>query len=162
MTYELTPGLIDVGGILVENYQRDSLATSEAKVSLGLDPTKTIKAGIGIAAINEYIVLDSGQLQLGGEIVFETDLYGVPMQLVSLYVDAPQNKNVQITIRDGGGLYVVFDQLFLRTSTPYAFPDCPLSTGATITALAVDSPAKVRLVFKPCAILPIIAPIPPR
>ncbi len=153
MTYELTPGLIDVGGILVENYQRDSLANAAAKEALGLSPDNPVKAGIGIAAVQEFFRLHTDILPIGQTHQFNIGDYATALQLVSLFVDMPKNKSLRVEVYASRGSRKVFDQVFIRTSTPYAFPDLPLGSDCFIKITPVDYEARVHLVLKPCVIL---------
>jgi len=155
MTYELTPGLIDVGGILVENYQRESLADNSAKEALGLSLDITPKAGIGIAAVEEFLVLKTNLLPVGGEQTFLVIDYAKALQLVSLIVDAPKNKSIRLQVRGSRGASGILDQVFIRTQTPYHFPPFPLDDASTIKITAVDAEARVHLVCKLCVILPV-------
>lgn len=153
MTYELTPGLIDVGGILVENYQRDSLATTAAKEAVGLDPDNPVKAGIGIAAIQEFFLLHTDLLSVGQTHQFNIGDYASALQLVSLFVDMPKNKSVRVEVYGSRGSRKIFDQVFMRTSTPYTFPALPLDSSCFIKITPVDFEARVHLVLQPCVLL---------
>ncbi len=152
MTRELTPGLIDVGGNLVENYERVTIATDEAKSRLGLDPTQEYKASIGIAAVEEYVIFREYGIPKNETRDFYLSRSQQPLRLASLYIDSPNSDVIVFEIhKDGVGK--LMDFTLIKNKTPFEFPDAPLDNDLIIKVKALDNINYVQLVFKPCVIL---------
>lgn len=156
MTFKLTPSLLDVGGTLVEAYERISRATKDAKAAVGKGETEEVKAQIGIASVEEYItmaVTDVGKNEMG---VFDLSQFDQPMRLHSLYIDDPQFDSVRVELFLPDDTQIL-RQSFGRNKTPVQFPTAPLPNNVVIKITALKDVKYMQIVLVPVVILAAIS-----
>jgi hypothetical protein len=155
---QLTPGLMSVGeGQVIETYQRTTRASNEAKTELGLSLTETIKANVGISAIEEYVTMYVNNLNAGQKAVFNLAQFGQSMRLISVYIDDPDNDQIDLAlVKNAAGAtpaYTFYKDRFQRNTTPIPVADIPLAPDITVEVTAVQAVSQVIIMLKPVAIL---------
>lgn len=153
--YTITNGLINVGGILTETKVRKSRASEEAKLALGLDPARDHKSSIGIASIQEYMIMYAENISQGETVSFRLSIWEQDVKLESIYPgDANQDKfEFEIWREDGEK---VFTQVFQRTQTPIQLPAAPLPPNTVIVFTAKADISYLQLCFIPCQIISVV------
>lgn len=148
----LTNGLIDVGGILTETYVRDTRATDEAKQELGLDPSQTYKASIGIANVQEYVTMTAINVSKNDYAFFDLEQFDQALKLESVYIDNANQDQITFEVwrNDGNKL---LEQKFTRNKTPIQFPSAPLPPNVVIAVKALTNIDYMQLCFVPCVII---------
>lgn len=152
MNYELKPSLIPVNGQLVEAYSRLSRATSEIREELGLPTAEDLRANIGIAPIEEYIILQAVNINKNDEVYWRLDTLQQPIKIESIYVSSPQADRFDFQILDSSQ-NVVFTLSLSRNKTPYELPVSVLPPEFTIKIRARDGIQLLRIACKPAVIL---------
>lgn len=160
MSIKLFNGLLDIGGILTETYYRKSRASSEAKQELGLDPNKEYDANIGIASIDEYVVLSASGIGKNVEMCFYLSEFEQDLKLCSMYIDNANQDSAIIEVQipseaedAENGYSTLLVQTFNRNKTPVAFPDAPLPPNVRLKVTAKSSIDYLQLALKPCSII---------
>ncbi len=152
----LTNGLIDLGGILTETYVRDTRATPEAKQELGLDPTQTYKASIGIANVQEYVTMTVMNIPKDDWAFFDLEQFDQTLKLESVYVDNANQDQIEFEIFRNDGTKLL-EQKFKRNQTPIQFPSAPLPSNVVIAVHALTEIDYLQLCFVPCVITSAVA-----
>lgn len=155
---QLTPGLMSVGdGQVIETYQRVTRASNEAKTEAGVSLTDTIKANVGISAIEEYVTMYVNNLNAGQKAVFNLAQFGQTMRLVSVYIDDPDNDQIDlILVKNAAGAtpaYQFYKDRFNKSTTPIPVADIPLTPETTVEVTAISAVSQVIIMLKPVAIL---------
>lgn len=152
MSFKLIPSLLDVGGLLVENYQRISRATDDAKLAVGKTTTEEVKAGIGIASVEEYVTMSIADVAKNEVAVFDLSLIEQDVRLDSFYIDSPDADSIIFELYTGDNTKIL-SQSFGKTKTPIDFPSAPLPPTVKIKVKALTDVAYMRLVLVPVVIL---------
>ena len=149
MSLELTPSLIRVNGRFVENYERQSRASDEAKRILGISADADVKAAIGIASIEEVVTAQTYNLAKDTPFPFELiDLGGTDLRLESLVIANPDDNVVLIEVKDSAGA-ILLEKTLDKHETPYSFGGFPVAKEGSLT-ITTDKPTSyVQLSAKP-------------
>ena len=157
--FTIHSGLVNVGGILTETKVRNARATPEALTGLGLDPTQTYKSSIGIASIQEYLVMYAED----DTVYFNIGVFEQSVKLESIFIaDANQDKFVFEVWR--GTEKQLFKQTFQRSDTPIQMPSAPLPPTTIIRFTPLVHIDYIQLAFTICDIIGSVdakAPPPP-
>ncbi len=158
MTFKLVPSLLRVNNQLLEAYARKSRATDEIKQDLGLPLDQDLLANIGLASIEEYIVLQTNErLNVGAEAVWSLSSLETPVKIESIFIDSPQADKFEFEIlaHDDSS---IFKLNLARNQTPYDLPEAPLSNEFKIRIIAKSRITLIRIICKPVIILDYIFP----
>lgn len=152
MSLKLIPSLLNVGGLLVENYQRSSRATDEAKIAVGILPNQECNAGIGIASVTEYITMFVRDLGKNEIAVFDLSQLEQSVKLDSFYIDSPDADSVLFELYSEDNTKIL-TQSFGKSQTPISFPSAPLPPTVKIKVKALTDVKYMQLVLVPVVIL---------
>ena len=89
MTQKLESSIMQVNDLLLAGYRRVSKASDEIKSNLGLDPQQDIYAHLGIASVEEFIVLQSNNIQQRQSKTWNLSKIEQAVKIESVYIDAP-------------------------------------------------------------------------
>jgi hypothetical protein len=156
---QLNPGLIEVGGQYIETYQRDSRASNEAKEALGLSTTDTLKANVGISAIEEYIFMFVKDIPAGEKAIFDLEQFNQPAQLIAAWIDDPGNDVIDLSLikKNPEGLpFVFYKDRVSKNQTPLSIATIPLMPDVVVEIKAISAINQVIIVLKPVAVLAVV------
>jgi hypothetical protein len=148
--------LIALNGKFVEVYERETLATAEAKQSLGLSSVGSIKAAVGIAPIEEYALFEISAVAKNAFIDIDLDASNISLKLVSLYIDSPNADSVSVEIRSKVGSKILFKWRLNANATPVEFPPLVVPEGNIFRLTANDAIDSGWLLTKPAVLMPIL------
>lgn len=159
-SYKLTHGLVPINGQLVESFLRETQASDNIKTTLGLATDEQILANIGLASIEEYLTLSTGDtIDKGEKRIWDLSPLEQPFKVESILIDSPNNDTFTFQLLNEA-LEVKISLIFERRKTPYDFPLMVVPINWKIKVIAQNSAIDfLQIIGKPVALLDNLLPV---
>lgn len=156
MKHKLEATVLQVGGQLIEGYERETKASPEKLRDLGLEIGEINKSQIGTALVEEFLVLQANNILQNNTVSWNLERIGQDVKIESLFVDSPNSDALTFELFNGDSK--IFNFQLNRNKTPYDFPEAPLSPNLRIQIKAKSKIDLLRIVLKPVVILETFLP----
>jgi hypothetical protein len=164
MSIKVFNGLINLGGILTETYYRKTRATNEAKSELGLDLAKEYNASIGIASINEYVVLTKLNLAVNSTTIQNLAPFDQDFEIVNVQTSNLNSDQYGFGVLDSGG-QPLYRYSVNKNLGFYPIRDIFVPKGGRLEIFAQAAIPSFTVVLKPCVVIansiPVVPPTTP-
>ena len=152
MTIKLFNGLINIGGILTETYYRKTRATDTAKKELGLSLTEDYNASIGIASVEEYLVLTKASMAKNSTTVHDLTTYDQAFTVQNVQSSGMESDQFVMTVLNVTGT-VLYRRVVNKNLAFYPLSGIYVPPAGKIELLASTAIESVTIVLKPCMVL---------
>lgn len=160
MSIKLFNGLINLGGILTETYYRKTRATSDAKAELGLDPAKDYNSSIGIASVEEYVILSKNSTAANATHTFNLAPFDQPFRIASVQTYGMDTDQFSFTINNASNA-PIYRRVINKNLAFYPIENIFVPTGGSIVITPSTPLGSITISLKPCMVIADSIPVPP-